>query len=58
MAFDDFSVNLEAAKSGFFKIFPIFFKNKTKKIIGIYCSELILMVNEVKTFGFMPKSPL
>jgi hypothetical protein len=58
MAFDGFSVSLEAAKSGFLIIFPIFFKNKTNKIIGIYCSELILMVNGVKTFGFMPKSPL
>jgi len=62
MAVNDFGVCLEAEKSQstfknhpMFMIFRIFenfsdffFKNKTKKIIGIYRSELILMVNRLK----------
>ena len=43
-----------------FRIFEnfsdFFFKNKTKKIIGIYRSELILMVNRFKTVLLMPKT--
>ena len=33
-----------------------FFKNKTKEIIEIYRSELILMVNRFKTVVFVPKT--
>jgi len=35
-----------------------FFKTKAKKNIGIYRSELILMVNRFKTVVFMPKIAL
>ena len=72
MAINHFGVCLEAEKSQktvknhlIFMIFPnfekfsdFFFKNKTKKIIEIYCSELILMVNRFKTVVFMPKTAL
>ena len=72
MAINHFGVCLEAEKSQktfknhlIFMIFPnfekfsdFFFKTKTKKIIEIYCSELILMVNRFKTVVFMPKTAL
>jgi len=70
MAGKDFGVCLEAEKGQkTFKNHPIFmifrnfenfsdffFKNKTKEIIGIYRSELILMVNRFKTVVFVPKT--
>ena len=42
----------------FEKFSDFFFKNKTKKIIEIYCSELILMVNRFETVVFMQKTAL
>ena len=72
MALNHFGVCLEAEKSQktvknhlIFMIFPnfekfsdFFFKTKTKKIIEIYCSELILMVNRFETVVFMQKTAL
>ena len=70
MAVNDFRVCLKAEKGQktfenhpIFMIFrnfenfsDFFFKNKTKEIIGICRSELILMVNRFKTVVFVPKT--